>query len=637
MDLFETEKAIEYIDATDRSTWIKVGAAIKSEFGDEGFAVWDKWSQKAGNYNAQAARSSWKSFRTGKVGLGSLIYLAKQGGYSPSKLQRSPTQASPSPKKSNQSETDEIKRRTSAREKSQEIWKKSHTVSKHAYLENKRINHPEVIKSIKQIRFSGVDLLLIPVRDIKGTIHSLQYINEEGSKRFTKDGMIKGNFAVIGDESKAKEGIILAEGLATAASLYQASGIPVVIAFNAENMKEVAKELNRANFAKNYIVACDNDMSATGINKALDAAKELNNAQMIVPSFGKKDIEEYQKYYPNKLPSDFNDLHLVKGLNAVSQTISQINRNSVEKPLTVDNQDNSVHTEDIKETQEENTIEINASGLSKSLPLEEEIAKGTTFDSENQAKKIAIIDLNYIIPFSVQKHYLTNNGKFFNKKMELQFIDTGAQLKAKVHNEPVIKHMLDVVEAKNWSSIKVAGDKEFKKMVWFEAFQRNIKVEGYRPSKEDLALVKHLTNDLSNTIEKNIEKPNTVFAEKNSPIDVEKTQQEVTVAGKDSIHEKSDPTPLQSVEQVKEKFVLAAKKLNEHDQLKVHFLESEFLDVVEKLPKEKQDNCLRNFYENLTKNIDKGDLSFSYLHEQREVNVARETSINQEIEQTVSL
>ena len=294
MDLIETERAIEFIDATDRKTWIKVGAAIKSEFGDEGFVLWDKWSQKADNYEAQAIRNSWKSFKTGKISIGSLIYLAKQGGYSLPKSQQK-TQAKQVTQDSKQSE-DETKKRALAQKKSQEIWQKSHAVSKHAYLTNKKINHPEIIKSLKQASFTNANLLLVPVRDMRGTIHSLQYINEDGSKRFTKDSAIKGNFASIG-EAKDNDRVIIAEGLATAASLYQATNIPVVIAFNAENMKEVAKKLNRANFAKNYIVACDNDASGTGVNKALEAAKELHNAQIIIPSFSKEDIKKYQKYY----------------------------------------------------------------------------------------------------------------------------------------------------------------------------------------------------------------------------------------------------------------------------------------------------------------------------------------------------
>lgn len=168
-------------------------------------------------------------------------------------------------------------------------------------------------------------MLLVPVRDIQGTIHSIQYIDENGKERLTKDGKIKGNFAIIGDTTKIKEGVILAENLAIAASLYQSTNIPVIITFNANNTKEVAKELNKANFANHYVIAC----GATSLNSAKDAAKELNNARIIFPSFDKNDVVQYQKLHPGKLPSNFNDLHEIKGIEAVTH---QIIKNTVEKP-----------------------------------------------------------------------------------------------------------------------------------------------------------------------------------------------------------------------------------------------------------------------------------------------------------------
>lgn len=665
MDLIETERAIEFIDATDRKTWIKVGAAIKSEFGDEGFVLWDKWSQKADNYEASAIRDSWKSFKTGKISIGSLIYLAKQRGYSLPKSQQTTqqkTQAKQVTRDSKQSE-DENKKRALAQKKSQDIWQKSHAVSKHAYLTNKKINHPEVVRSLKQASFTNANLLLVPVRDMKGTIHSLQYINEDGSKRFTKDGAIKGNFSTIG-EAKNKDRVIIAEGLATAASLYQATNIPVVIAFNAENMKEVAKKLNRANFAKNYIVACDNDASGTGVNKALEAAKELHNAQIIIPSFSKEDIKKYQKYYPEKLPSDFNDLHLIKGLDAVSQTISQVNRN-IESP-EIDNQllsEQEIQSE--QETQEENTIELNVP-LSKSLEkieedvkkvqeiaekaeeVEEETTEDTTSDSddsEKQEKKVAIVDLNYVVPSFIQKQYFTNQGKFYDKKMQLRFVDEGTQLKAKEdYDERIIKHMLDVVQAKNWSSIKIGGSNEFKRIVWLEAAQRNMQVEGYKPTKADLALVKHTTQDLNNTIEHtehNVEdvheeklKDNTTTTEEKK--ERQKQEQEVTAEEKEIESSDSTTDKHESLEKIKERFSAAVEALSKRDQLKAQFFENELLEFVEKLPEEEKDSYLEVFYTNLTECAEKKDFNFSPSSEQHEV-VAREVNTSQEVEQTVTL
>lgn len=41
--LGQVERALTFIDANDRDTWIMCGMAIKSEFGDAGFDAWDRW------------------------------------------------------------------------------------------------------------------------------------------------------------------------------------------------------------------------------------------------------------------------------------------------------------------------------------------------------------------------------------------------------------------------------------------------------------------------------------------------------------------------------------------------------------------------------------------------------------------
>ncbi|MBK6758038.1 MAG: PriCT-2 domain-containing protein [Moraxellaceae bacterium] len=45
--------ALTYIDAHDRDIWLKVGNALKTEFGEIAFAVFDNWSQSADNYDAK--------------------------------------------------------------------------------------------------------------------------------------------------------------------------------------------------------------------------------------------------------------------------------------------------------------------------------------------------------------------------------------------------------------------------------------------------------------------------------------------------------------------------------------------------------------------------------------------------------
>ena len=66
----EIRNALTYIDATERQTWVSVGTALKTEFGETGFNLFDEWSQTAQNYKSADAKSAWRSFRVGKSNIG---------------------------------------------------------------------------------------------------------------------------------------------------------------------------------------------------------------------------------------------------------------------------------------------------------------------------------------------------------------------------------------------------------------------------------------------------------------------------------------------------------------------------------------------------------------------------------------
>ena len=84
LDLRTAERMLSFVpDCEDRETWLAMGMALKSEYGDAAFDAWDRWSQGGGNYNAKACRASWRGFkaRAGGIGIGTLIKFAKDGGY----------------------------------------------------------------------------------------------------------------------------------------------------------------------------------------------------------------------------------------------------------------------------------------------------------------------------------------------------------------------------------------------------------------------------------------------------------------------------------------------------------------------------------------------------------------------------
>src|SRR5207245_3089352 len=90
---------------------------------------------------------------------------------------------------------------------------------------------------------------VIPLRDSAGELHSLEFITPTGEKRYLRDGRVSGCYFAIG---KPDGTLVIAEGFATAASLYEATGHAVACAFNAGNLAPVARAL-RAKLANTRI------------------------------------------------------------------------------------------------------------------------------------------------------------------------------------------------------------------------------------------------------------------------------------------------------------------------------------------------------------------------------------------------
>ena len=81
-DLHETVRyCLRYLKPrTNREDWIKVGMACQS-VGDGLLNDWLEWSAQADNYDEREARRQWSSFKpSGRVGLGSLVHMAKDDG-----------------------------------------------------------------------------------------------------------------------------------------------------------------------------------------------------------------------------------------------------------------------------------------------------------------------------------------------------------------------------------------------------------------------------------------------------------------------------------------------------------------------------------------------------------------------------
>lgn len=83
--------ALQFISPVERETWVSMGMALQSQFGDAARDVWMDWSRGADSFRELDARAVWKSFRGTGVSIASLFHEAKHNGWNDSGFQK-PTQ-----------------------------------------------------------------------------------------------------------------------------------------------------------------------------------------------------------------------------------------------------------------------------------------------------------------------------------------------------------------------------------------------------------------------------------------------------------------------------------------------------------------------------------------------------------------
>ena len=334
----EVQAALSYIPTpATHNEWYPIAIAIKDALGENGFTLWDEWSRQGKGYNSSVVKSTWKSAtpKPGGITAATLFRLARDNGYRPERPYVPPTPEQMAAREAEQRARDEAAAREladtrrQAAKKAYGIWKNSDkTVDlNHAYLQRKGIAEAELVRGIRQNEYQGQRQLVIPLYQ-GGELVSVQTINEAGDKHFLKGGEKSGSYAVLGNlEREAHKGIVLAEGFATAASIRKATGAPVVIAFDSGNMIRIAENMaSRLSAEQRVVFAADNDPSGTGLAAASQAAVILGSrARIALPDFSPETVGRFQaahgawdeKRNRENLPTDFNDLHLTEGIEAV--------------------------------------------------------------------------------------------------------------------------------------------------------------------------------------------------------------------------------------------------------------------------------------------------------------------------------
>lgn len=185
------------------------------------------------------------------------------------------------------------------------VWAAYVPTGKSDYLERKGVQ-------AHGLRFDpgGHGTVLVPMTDAAGRIWGLQIIRgknrgEKLEKQYFPKGMNKGgHYHLIGTP---RDVVLIAEGYATAATLHEATGLPVAVAFDANSLRPVAESIHKT-YRKARIMVCADDDYLTEGNPGCAAA----SAAALACS-GAWCRPEFPADREGKKLTDFNDLAAFPG------------------------------------------------------------------------------------------------------------------------------------------------------------------------------------------------------------------------------------------------------------------------------------------------------------------------------------
>lgn len=253
------QSAIQFIPSDDRSTWIMVGMALRSEYGENARDIWMDWSRQADSFNESNARAVWRSFKKTGVSIASVFHEAKVNGWRDEGFQN-PTReqiearAQDSAERASKEGQEAIRLAKIAACKAKWIMDQCKP-EKHAYLQMK--GFPEA-QGLVWRPDAETNLLCIPVY-VGHDLSSVQMIDKHGVKKFLSNGITSGGEFCM-DSGVINAADFWCEGYASGLSLRACLGAikqpaRIHVCFSAQNMKRMAHS--------GFVVG-DNDKSRMG-------------------------------------------------------------------------------------------------------------------------------------------------------------------------------------------------------------------------------------------------------------------------------------------------------------------------------------------------------------------------------------
>lgn len=328
--------ALSHIPADDRETWLKMGMAIKSVLSEDGFDIWNAWSQGADSYKERDALAVWRSIdASGGIGIGTLFHQAKANGWQDQEEVITPTPAEIAQRNADRAKADaahqgkEAAARLKAMKKAAEIREAASSVKAgNPYLTRKQVAPVDTLREIDAGKAAAIlgyvpksggealtgRLLVAPIK-IGDLMTSCELIDGDGRKSAIAGGAKAGGYwaaQALPKGDGAGLTMQIGEGVATTLSVMESNGHPSIAALSAGNLPAVAKAI-RQRYPAAVLVLVADLVKATGEPDAhaIEAAQSVGGL-LAVPDFG-DDRQEGEK--------DFNDMAARFGLGAVRQCI----------------------------------------------------------------------------------------------------------------------------------------------------------------------------------------------------------------------------------------------------------------------------------------------------------------------------
>ncbi len=338
------ESALGFIDSSDRETWVANGQAIQNEFGEDGFTLWDAWAQTSDNHNERDARYVWRSFgQGGGRTIATLFHMARENGWTDGITAKPLTPEKEEARRRSREEA--TKRNREAQERDRQRAKSITKAfmaalvpaDRNPYLTRKKagagyglgsISHAGASKILQEHipgfnpdkgkfgELKGDLLAVLCFRDFAQEPDTLELIDGAG----TKYALLGGGRGIYGTAPFPAPGtpgltFYVGEGVATCLSVSQAmqDGIGVA-AFSNGQLEKTARAL-RDRYPDAKILLLADLLKTTGEPdpKAVDAARAVNGI-LSMPDFG-------PGWTAATMGKDYNDLHTVKGPDAVRASI----------------------------------------------------------------------------------------------------------------------------------------------------------------------------------------------------------------------------------------------------------------------------------------------------------------------------